>query len=80
MDNTDFEIIFKDITMMNSVGLFFCLYTLKQNLDTATYTNIMKELKKLSSAKATISDPNQKADCNVVKEPVHDTLDLVLDS
>ena len=49
MEDTELEPIFNGITFMNSIGLFYCLLMLKENLDVPTYSNIIKELKKLCS-------------------------------
>ena len=51
MENPELEQIFNDITFMNSIGLFYCLLMLKENLDVPTYSNIIKELKKLCLSK-----------------------------
>ena len=71
MNNTDFDIIFKNVTFLDSIGLFYCLFALKQNLDIPAYTNIVKELKKLSSSSPTLTD-NNIGEVKVLRNPDHD--------
>ena len=56
---------------MNSIGLFYCLLALKQNLDIPTYTNIVKELKKLSSSPSPTLTDNNIGEVEVLRNPDH---------
>ena len=56
---------------MNSIGLFYCLLALKQNLDIPTYTNIVKELKKLSSSPSPTLTDNNIGEVEVLWNPDH---------
>ena len=71
MINSDFDIIFKNLTILNSIGLFYCLLALKQNLDIPTYTNIVKELKKLSSSPSPTLTDNNIGEVEVLWNPDH---------
>ena len=71
MNNTDFDIIFKNVNFLDSIGLFYCLFALKQNLDIPAYTNIVKELKKLSSSPSPSFTDNNIGEVKVLRNPDH---------
>ena len=65
------ELVFEDLSYMESLGLYLCLLILKYYLDVPSYVNIIKKLSKKPS-KAICPPSKEKTDYIIVNDSIID--------
>ena len=65
------ELVFEDLSYMESLGLYLCLLILKYYLDVPSYVNIIKKLSKKQS-KAICPHSKEKTDSIIVNDSIID--------
>ena len=71
LDNHVLELVFEDLSYMESLGIYLCLLILKYYLDVPSYVNIIKKLSKKPS-KAICPPSKEKTDSIIVNDSIID--------